>query len=53
MKYYIKGIVCVAALIGCVWVFNHVNAWIGVAATLLAIGIGLNFLINIFKNSTK
>lgn len=34
-KYLVYGIGTFAVLYGCTWVFNHLNAWVGIAAFVL------------------
>jgi len=39
MKYFLIAIAAFAYLFGSVWLFNHVNPWIGLIAILLFAGI--------------
>jgi CHASE2 domain-containing sensor protein len=52
MKYYLLAIVAIAILIGCFWLFNQVDAWIGIIAFLLSAGGIVQFIINEIKKQT-
>jgi hypothetical protein len=53
MKYYLLAIVAIAILVGCFWLFNHVNAWIGIIAFLLSAGGIVQFIINEVKKTNN
>jgi len=50
MKYLLITLAILAGLYGCVWLFNHINAWIGIFTVIFFIA----FLIQqLFKTKTK
>lgn len=53
MKYYLLSILAIAILFGCFWLFNHVDAWIGIIAFLLFAGGTIKFIINEIKKKLK
>lgn len=51
LNYAIKVIIVLAYIYGCIWLFNHINAWLGIGAFVgLLIYLG-NQLFNKIKNS--
>ncbi len=53
MKYVISILACLAALYGCVWLFNHVDAWIGIGSGIVWV-VGTFYLFtNLIKTAVK
>ncbi|MBQ9646118.1 MAG: hypothetical protein IJV24_07160 [Prevotella sp.] len=39
-----------AAVYGGVWLFNHINAWLGIVAVIIVIYVTIKLMVSIFKN---
>jgi len=53
MKLLNKILIAIAIVIGIMaphWIFNHVNAWLGIICYVIVISIGVDYLIKILKN---
>lgn len=51
MKYTLKAIGIFAFYYGCIYAFNHINAWLGILAAVLFTSFLITYLFN--KTQTK
>lgn len=53
MKNYLLSILAIAVLVGCFWLFNHVNPWLGILSFVLSAGLIVQFIINKIDKTDK
>lgn len=51
-KVILLTVLAIASLYGCTWLFNHINAWIGIG-TFLVLILTTNLIINKRKKDEK
>jgi predicted branched-subunit amino acid permease len=49
LKYTAFVVLYIAVLMGCIWVFNHINPWVGILTAIFTLAGGVQFSINKFK----
>lgn len=53
MKKVAIAIVLLAVLYGGIWLFNHINGWVGIAVIIIGLYAVVKFIVSLIKNYNK